>query len=263
MAARFGMVMIECAKTGRLVKTGLPPFTQAVFDNASIERMHLGCEACAEWHDWDKDDARLVHLAETGTGRMDSLLLWMFQYQVKLQTEALLYAHLGLLDGGGFKDQASRESFKWAQIQALLTAAANISKTLWGQGGSLAHKRAEIRESLLVEDSSVLRKVRMRNNFDHFDERIEWWWDNSKAHNVSDLIIDPDPNAPTLDKGDMFRVYDSKTGNLVFWGEDFNLPEIVNEAQLLDARAGLATEEVPSPHRRVRHSEGGMGQKPA
>ena len=61
-------------------------------------------------------------------------------------------------------------------IQTLLSAAANISKALWGEGGRLAASRKVLRDRINIYDTSALKSVTMRNNFDHFDERLERWW---------------------------------------------------------------------------------------
>jgi len=60
-----------------------------------------------------------------------------------------------------------------------------------GQAGSHSDERKQLRDSIGVDDTSPLRKVTMRNNFEHFDERLDKWWKESIAHNHIDLIIGP------------------------------------------------------------------------
>jgi hypothetical protein len=116
----------------------------------------------------------------------------------------------------------------WHPVQAFLSATANISKALWGQGGSLTAERRALRESLGVDDLSPLRHTSMRNNFDHFDERLDEWWRESAQHLYVDLNFGAFANAYT-EQRDVFRNYDPATGELTFWGERYDLPAVAAE----------------------------------
>src|SRR2546428_224252 len=59
----------------------------------------------------------------------------------------------------------------WFALLGLLTAAANISKLLWGSHP----RRADLRALLGVEDDSPLRVRKLRNDLEHFDERLDEW----------------------------------------------------------------------------------------
>jgi hypothetical protein len=100
---------------------------------------------------------------------MDKQLLKIFQEQVRLQCMFLLRAARELNQTLKTKDTESI----FFSLQNFLTAGANISKALWGQGGRLHAERKPLRDSIGVHDSSALRAVNMRNNFEHFDERLD------------------------------------------------------------------------------------------
>jgi hypothetical protein len=118
----------------------------------------------------------------------------------------------------------------WYQVQALLTAAANISKALWGQGGKLHVERQPLRDSLSVTDNSPLRPTSMRNNFDHFDDRLDDWWRTSTKHFYLDLSVgDVAAAIRGVPENELFRSYDVGTGDLGFWGQRYNLPLIIDE----------------------------------
>jgi hypothetical protein len=72
----------------------------------------------------------------------------------------------------------------------------------------------------------------MRNHFDHFDERLDAWFAISTDHNYVDMNIG---NVAAMIKGipedEMFRSFDPSTGDLIFWGDRYNLPTIVVEVQ--------------------------------
>jgi hypothetical protein len=63
----------------------------------------------------------------------------------------------------------------WYSVQGLLIASANISKLLWGNDSAAAKRRSSLRRLLRVGDDSPLRNRRLRNHFEHFDERLEAW----------------------------------------------------------------------------------------
>jgi hypothetical protein len=118
---------------------------------------------------------------------LDPALLHAFQKQVELQCRFLLIAAKDVND----KLPSRNTEAVFYALQNLLNAGANISKALWGQGGKLSDQRKILRESVGIDDASPLRQVTMRNNFEHFDERLDRWWAESKNHNQADLNIGP------------------------------------------------------------------------
>jgi hypothetical protein len=118
---------------------------------------------------------------------MELMLLRVYQGQVRRQCQAVLVASHDF-NSAMTTDDIARA---WIAIQNILTAAANISKALWGQGGKFAKEREPLRSSLQVDDTSPLRNVVMRNHFEHHDERLDRWWDTSESHNYLDMSILP------------------------------------------------------------------------
>jgi hypothetical protein len=138
----------------------------------------------------------------------------------------------------------------WYPVQAFLSAVANISKALWGQGGSLTTQRADLRASLGIQDDSPLRSTAMRNHFDHFDDRLDKWWKRSTNRNYVDLSFGDMASAitgPSIEIKDMFRSYDPATNNLVFWGETYHIPTIEQEIARIMPLALIATSTFPDP----------------
>ncbi len=131
-------------------------------------------------------------------------------------------------------------------LQNLLNAAANISKALWGQTGRLSAERQPLRDSIGVEDDSPLRQVAMRNNFEHFDERLDRWWKGSANHNMMDRNFFSHAAISGANNLDMFRNFDPKTSDLIFWGQEFNIQALLNE---VDRMLPKLREEADKPHR--------------
>ena len=158
---------------------------------------------------------------------MDVMLLRMFQQQVLLQCQfMLLSAHE--LSAAMVSMNSTRTFYA---IQSLLNAAANVSKAFWGSGGRQADDRYDLRDSIGIPEDSPLREVRMRNNFEHLDERLDQWWKESNRHNHVDLSIGPRSMISGIDDIDMFRAFDPRTADLAFWGQSFNIQAIMQEVQ--------------------------------
>ena len=172
---------------------------------------------------------------------MDTFLLRLFQRQVANQCFGTLLAAEAAQQA---LNERKQDAF-WAHVQSCLTGAANISKALWGQGDKFAAERKPLRDSLSVGDDNPLKPTAMRNNFEHFDERLDDWYAKSANHNYLDYMIGP-PNAVAgLAEGDMFRVFDDTTGDVVFWGKRYSLPAIVREVRRLYP---VARAEADKPH---------------
>lgn len=172
---------------------------------------------------------------------MELILLRVFQRQIQLQCQAIV---VGSHDFNSAMTTGD-STHAWIAIQNILTAAANVSKALWGQRGKFANQRAPLRASLQVDDTSPFRVVAMRNHFEHYDERLDTWWRDSPSHNHFDMSFVPPGQILGLADIDMFRVFDPSTANVVFWGEHFNIQDIVREAARLVA---IAATEASKPH---------------
>jgi hypothetical protein len=162
---------------------------------------------------------------------MDIKLLRIFQRQVLLQCRFLLYAAGDVTNSLGGTDRY----YTFYALQNMLNAGANISKSLWGGKGKFEIERARkpLRDSIGITDDSPLREVKMRNNFEHYDERLEKWWKTTTNRNYADLSILSVSGGPIrhglISETDRFREYDPVTTELVFWGQKFNLNDLVQE----------------------------------
>lgn len=160
---------------------------------------------------------------------MDPMLLMVYHVQIETQCEGVIKAAEDL--NAALK--AHNVNLVFCAIQALLTSAANISKALWGVPKNTAAltDRKPLRDRLKVDDNSPLRPLTMRNNYDHFDQRIDKWWKDSKTRNYTDLNIGSLAAYQTGDTNDIFRLYDAATKDTFFWGDKFNLGDIIEEAK--------------------------------
>jgi hypothetical protein len=171
----------------------------------------------------------------------------MFQRRVADSCQAVL---LGVEDVES--QGAIRSGRFWYGIQNLVVGAANASKALWGAGKAEDRRRRyrdrqPLRDSLSVTDASPLRQIKIRNDYEHLDERIEEWWKTSANHNVVSELIGPrgSVGGDALGDKDTLRWFDPTTGNLIFWGNELNVPSVAEEARRIFP---LAEAESLKPH---------------
>jgi hypothetical protein len=172
---------------------------------------------------------------------MDLMKLRVFQRHVADQCRIVIVSVPQINEAVAARDQDSL----WVACQMFVVGAGNISKALWGQAGKLTLEREPLRDSLGVTNTSPLRIVNMRNNFEHYDERIDTWWDTCPNHNILDRMIGSPDAVVGLSDTERFRVYDPTSGSIVFWGQQFELQPIATE---VDRIFPIAEKEAAKPH---------------
>ena len=114
-------------------------------------------------------------------------------------------------------------------IQAFLVAVANISKILSPSNNKFKSRGEELRKMLQVPINSPILNRKIRNHFEHYDERIESWASLSKRHNISDMNISCSMFSalPELESIDCMRNLnisrDCENLNLTFHGDSYDL----------------------------------------
>src|SRR5690606_21209950 len=105
-------------------------------------------------------------------------------------------------------------------------ATANVSKILWPSSKKYKQRSERLRQMLKVENDNPISDRKFRNHFEHYDERVEDWYENS----ASAVYIDQTMN-PSFRSSDSplytHRGYNSFNNTLVFRGELLDLNEIL------------------------------------
>jgi hypothetical protein len=123
---------------------------------------------------------------------------------------------------------------QWAGLQTITSAAANISKLLWGSGGRKEGQRQQLRDRLSVPDDSCLKSTDLRNDFEHFDERIEVHYAGTDARGfVGRNTVPVELKGQAAEELASFGQYNPASGDLTFWSNSVNIPEIEAEAARL------------------------------
>lgn len=123
--------------------------------------------------------------------------------------------------------QATHENFDrlevWCSIQSILVSAANISKILWSSKNRIRGKR--LRELLKVEADNILSNRKFRNHFEHYDERIEDWFNNHPNGVFVDLSMNPSLRGGL--GANVHCGYNSFDNSLMFRGERLDLNKLL------------------------------------
>lgn len=107
---------------------------------------------------------------------MKRLPLQLFQSEVERQRD---FAILALEDMEEAKANSDGKLF-WYSVQNLLVAIGRISRLLWPPDSDRAEQRAELRESLGVDEDLPLNALTFVEHFEYFDERLGEWYESSE-----------------------------------------------------------------------------------
>lgn len=124
----------------------------------------------------------------------------------------------------------SSEIFR--NIHSFLTHAAVVSKILFPAKNKKKPDRVvrgeHLRELLEVDGGHPIMTRSVRDDLDHFDERIDQWATDSKKHNRLDKIIGPRNiiGGTIFEEGDTFRHYVPGEGVFMFRGKEIDIGKI-------------------------------------
>jgi len=122
----------------------------------------------------------------------------------------------------------------WGLIQSILVAAANVSKILWPSRKPYKARGKQLRELLGVDDNNLLSDRTFRNHFEHYDERIEEWFDtNNSAVYRDSRIYTFEPTSWGLPQF-FHRSYNPISRTLSFRDESIDLGAVL--AELVEIR---------------------------
>jgi hypothetical protein len=160
---------------------------------------------------------------------MDAQLLRIFQGE--LRTQCTLVRVGATFVNYGMANHNS--DVVWFALQGMLVSAANASKLLWGSRAELVlEARRPLRDSVGVTDSSPLNDRRLRNDFEHFDERVERWFANDPDRMYVGRIIGG-PEAIVIEgeaPRQRFGMFDPARAEVTFWSNTSDLNSLGREA---------------------------------
>lgn len=121
----------------------------------------------------------------------------------------------------------------WANVQAFLVAAGIASRLLWPTAQKSQARGAALRQMLDVAEDSPLVSRRIRDSFEHFDERLEAWADEIRRGPqpamIGDSNVGPLASIEGADPQHFLRHLDHTTWTLYFRGERYELTPVARE----------------------------------
>lgn len=116
----------------------------------------------------------------------------------------------------------------------LVHHAAAISRIFWPprcrtKGKTArAHQRGQaLRDELEIQSNHPVQNRTLRDHFEHYDERLDDWVENSENKNMVKKLIGSRSSIGGIDDSDIIHQYDPSTKIYAFRGEHFNLEELV------------------------------------
>lgn len=117
----------------------------------------------------------------------------------------------------------------WGSIQAILVAAASVSKILWPTRKQRRARGKYLRELLGVDNKNLRSDRTFRNHFEHYDERIEEWVESNNSAVYMDSRIDSLEPTPLSLPQFFHRSYNPTSKMLSFGGESIDLADVLAE----------------------------------
>jgi hypothetical protein len=136
-------------------------------------------------------------------------------------------------------DHEDADQIVWYGVQNFVIAAGNLSKILWGTGNDAKEAeqrragRKPLRDTLEVQDDSPLRRIKLRNDYEHLDEVVERCWSEPTKHLYPDAEIGPGDWSSEPGDVDILRHLDPISGDVIFWGNELNIPSVLDEIRRL------------------------------
>jgi len=135
--------------------------------------------------------------------------------------------------------QAADENFDkigiWSSIQSILIAAGNISKILWPKK-EYKDRGEKLRKLLEVDDNSILRNRKFRNQLEHYDDLIDELFNNHPTSSYIDLAMNP--SISSFGTKYCHRGYNSFNNTLVIRGQVLDLGAVLKSIEELKLKCG-------------------------
>lgn len=166
---------------------------------------------------------------------MDDFLKRIYLQQVKQECDFCLVAVTRMNEILKLEDKSQGDFFR--EALDLVHHAAAVSRIFWPPGCRDKKKKARsqrrgqmLRDHLGLQSNHPIQNRTLRDHFEHFDERLDDWAENSRNKNIVTSLFGS-RNAiggDGIDDSDIIHHYDPATKIYSFRGEPFDIQELVN-----------------------------------
>lgn len=164
---------------------------------------------------------------------MDNFLKGVYLRQAKEECEFCLAAVNRMNEI--LEKEAEGDFFR--EALDLVHHAAAVSRIFWPPGCRDKKKKARaqrrgqaLRDELGIKSGHPVQKRTLRDHFEHFDERLDDWAENSRNRNIIGRLFGPRHavGGDAIDDSDIIHHYDPATRMYSFRGEPFNVQDLVS-----------------------------------
>lgn len=170
-----------------------------------------------------------------------------FDSAIEFHCQVVLEAWKGIAAGLPAPDGKFEGTFPvFYHASALLTASANISKIFWpntktktAEGKQAQRRGEELRTRYGLDKTSPFHfhSRKLRDHFEHVDERIDTWIKGSERHNFVCMNIMTPGAISGIDTRDFFQNYDPTRHVISFQGDELEILPLVEAARALLAKS--------------------------
>jgi len=155
---------------------------------------------------------------------MDNFLINIYTEQIKdqLNEAELCFEEI--------KNNLTNNSAVFGAIHHFLVHVSNIVKLIQPNAKDdndfRKYRAISLKKTYPILPTLNPNEIHVRNDYEHYDERIDYWVINSKNHNYADKNIGPVTAIKGLDPKDNFRWFDNAKMTLYFCGREYHLNDL-------------------------------------
>lgn len=145
----------------------------------------------------------------------------------------------------------------WYHVENLVKALVAMTNILWTSNNKSRHKRRSrlLRKRFGLSDEIAPSDLReTRNWFEHFDEKIDDWWDSSTDKNLADRNVMPKSAIQGLELSGYARFFDPETFELSVFGRSVDLLQLHAKMASIVEQVEATAKVHPRLHHLIRHA---------
>jgi len=127
----------------------------------------------------------------------------------------------------------------WMYIMTFLALSANVSKLYFPSKRDrerAINRGKALRKLIGLSDESIIKNRELRDHFEHFDARLDDYFQSSKNNVFIDKNIGPISEIKGLNTKELFRHFDDKNQVVIFLGEEYDIKAIRTELISINER---------------------------